>query len=192
VVLFTAEEFKDWEGIPGTRYDALIARIAIAVSAAVDRYCRRTIEGADYTEEIDGSGSTEISITHPPLRAVSSVAVTELRDFADATPLTSDQFVFESHGVIRLMGQVFPRGRRNIQISYSGGFLTVPEDLKQAALMWAGALFVRRRQGGLSSSTSGPLTLTFQAHQQVPLEVQAMLNPYRLVPRFGGRNVVAV
>lgn len=203
MVLFTAAEFKEWEGVPGTRYDASITRIAAAVTEMVNRYCSRKIEAADYVEEIDGSGTTEIAISNPPLRAVSSVIVTQLRNFSTTTPLAASQYVTESHGVIRMLptvqlsqilslnAPIFPVGVQNIQVSYSGGFATVPEDLKQGALMWAGALFVRRRQGGLLSSTVGPQSLTFQPGQ-VPVEVRSILDSYRLVPLSSGRTVVAV
>ena len=195
MVLFTLDEFKQAEGIAGTRFDALVTALGVRVSRMVDRFCNRIIEGATYTEELDGSGTKELLLANPPNRAVTSVKLTTARDFASVSSLTATEYVFDDAGVLTILPTavistiavfntpIFPRGTRNIEVQSDGGFATVPEDITHAAIMWGSYLMIRRRQVGITASTLGGQTLAFQA-DQVPREVKSILWGYRLQPKL--------
>lgn len=190
MALFTAADFKEHEGISGTAHDALIANLALRATAAINRYCRRTFEGATYTEELDGTGLDIILVKEPPVRTVTTLKVSTDRDFSNITAVDASTYVFDDSGTITLLPTaslgifatttpVFWKGVRNIQVVYEGGFATVPVDVEQAAILLASAWFNRRRMGGIQSSTTGAVTLSFQASTW-PSEVRALLAGYRL------------
>jgi hypothetical protein len=80
---------------------------------------------------------------------------------------------------ILLRGFLFNRGVQNVQLSYTAGYLSVPLDLRQAALE-AFALAYRQRThiGEKSSSMGGQVTLAFDMSDLPPRSL-TVFNQYR-------------
>lgn len=198
MTLFTTAEFKEAEGISGAGHDVYIGKLATRVTAFINSYCRRIFEAASYTEEIDGSGFNTILVVNPPVRALTSVKISAARDWAGVSAVDSSDVVFDDAGIVTLLPTVsisqafratpvFPKATRNIQIVYDGGFVTVPEDVTQGAIMLASAWFIRRRHGGILSFTSGGQNITYQ-QKRIPVEVAAIIDQYKLFPMFVGHD----
>ncbi len=80
---------------------------------------------------------------------------------------------------------VFPLGVQNVRVVYRGGFTTVPEDLKEAAILWCSAIFAKRRKVGVLSTSIGAYSVTFgqaSVMSAMPPEVRLVLDRYRRPP----------
>jgi hypothetical protein len=121
-------------GISGSTSDAQIDLIVASVDAAIKKYLGRQIETAAITGEYyDGNGIDDfIVLSDYPVTAVASVAI-------DGTTLSSGSYAFDS-----ATGRLFykpggssygawPAGRRNILVTFTAGYASVPGDLALAA-----------------------------------------------------------
>ncbi len=201
MTLVTISEVKTGEGITGSTHDTVLTALVSAVTALFENVCRRTFASTVYTDvEYDGTGTDKLILANPPITDISSIKIASNRNFGAATALASSRYVFDDAGVVTLVpasgatsiilggdGGIFPKGHRVVQISYTGGFATIPADLKQAAILMCSTWMNRRRRGGVLSTTVGSETVTFQ-QREIPIEVMAILSRYRLYPLLCGRS----
>jgi hypothetical protein len=131
-----AEVTAAWPGFD-TLDDGEKAALISAASAAIERYCRRTFEEDEVTERFDGNGRPRVWLSRRPVASVASVV-------ANGETLTAEDYSFnpETGELFRGDGRTeprhvmgFPRGTRNITVTYTGGYATVPEDVKRATLV---------------------------------------------------------
>ncbi|MCC6670401.1 MAG: hypothetical protein IT458_05025 [Planctomycetes bacterium] len=197
MVLASLSELKEHEGISGSALDAFFTSLLARVSAMVDRYCNRTIEApvGDVTEYYDGSGCPDLFVLRYPIVSVTSVHVDAARAWGAATLIASSSYATDAAGRIRLLPSasvpdlgvrgVFPEGVQNVRVVYVGGYTTVPEDLKEAAILWCSAIFAKRRKLGVLSTSIGAYSVTYgQASVTAPMpaEVRMVLDRYRRPP----------
>lgn len=112
-----------------------IARMITAVSALAEGYCRRPLSiQAGRVEYHDGGDWCELFLQATPVISIESIYVNgyEITDYVLDT---------ETGRVRRGTGQGspnfapwFPVGANNIVVTYTGGYLTIPEDIKQAVI----------------------------------------------------------
>lgn len=157
MALTTVQNCKAFRNIPADNqeHDDELARLILAVQQWLERECERQFEQATVTEYYNGAGPSAcgrapsapgvttwrdtLTVARPPINTITNIWDDPLRVYP--TPLASSLYVIEdaTAGVIRLDGLTFQQGLRNIKITYSGGFATIPTDLEQAAieLVWA-------------------------------------------------------
>jgi hypothetical protein len=109
------------------------ARLIAAASALAESYCRRPLSiQVDRIEKHDGGAWPEIFLLCTPIVSIDSIVVNgyEITDFVYDT---------ETGRVRRGTGQGspnfapwYPEGAGNIVATYTGGYLTIPDDIKQA------------------------------------------------------------
>lgn len=114
-----------------TRTDA--ARLITAASALAESYCRRPLSiQVGRVERHDGGAWPELFLACTPIVSIESI-------FVDGYEIT--EFVHDAGTgrVRRGTGQGspnfapwFPEGAGNVVVTYTGGYLTIPEDIKQA------------------------------------------------------------
>jgi hypothetical protein len=196
--LFTKEEFKGHHGTPAavTIWDGWIAQIlAPSVTALVDRFCQRTFAQAAHIEFHDGTGTTCVSVKHPPIEPTTPAPILNVdpdRAFLAATEVAASKYVIRNGRRLQLLPQstvaarlfvdstVFPRGVQNVKITYTGGFATIPIEVKLAALEWAVVIFNRRRAAGLATFSVGSGgTVTLKA-DPLPKDTKKLLASYRI------------
>lgn len=131
--LTTRSEVKDAEGIDAgvTTWDAEIDLLILSVTQRIRRYARFPIESEAFSEKHSGMGWSEILLNASPVLSITSVVE------SGATLAASD---YEAVGrkLIRLSaGYPTPwvRGERNITVSYTAGFSSVPSDIQRAAVL---------------------------------------------------------
>lgn len=142
MTLTTVPACKAFRGIPGDNqeHDAELARLIPAVQAFLERECERVFEQATVTEYFNGDDWRDrLIVARPPLISITNLWDDPARAYT--TPLAATSYVIDSAeaGIIRLDGVTFSKGLRNIKLTYSGGFATIPKDLEEAAieLVWA-------------------------------------------------------
>jgi hypothetical protein len=117
-------------GVSFTTTEAvLVGELIDAAQGHMERIAARTLETASRTETFDAPDSPFIWLENTPVTAVGSVTV-------DGTTLTvTNDFLFTAAGRVTRVSRGIPRhwATRKVQtvvVAYTGGFVTVPEDLK--------------------------------------------------------------
>ena len=111
-------------------YSGDLQALLTAVSQQIQSYISRKIPSQSYTITVDGPGGNSIVLKNTPVTAVASVSV-DGQSIPAAISATDFGFVFSPRQV-KLRGYDFCRGVLNVTIAYTGGFTTIPADLRQA------------------------------------------------------------
>lgn len=134
MALTTTATVKTYAGISGSGADAQIDVIVSAVDRSMKEYLGRQIESASVTAEIhDGNGLDDsLILLEWPVTSVSSVSID------GAALAASDHEIDGANGILHYKpgGTGFapwPKGRRNISVTYTAGYASVPADLALAA-----------------------------------------------------------
>src|SRR5688572_18260186 len=122
-------------GTENQEHDAELERIISAVQAFLEEECGRVFDAGEVTEYFDGDQWSEsLLVARPPINSIVNLWDDPARAYTTAIPLASYEIKDAKAGIIRLLDGIrFSYGRRNIKLTYNGGFQTMPLDLQQAA-----------------------------------------------------------
>jgi len=169
-------------------------RVAAGVSAAIERFINTHVEAKRVTEFHSGSGdSGQLFVNHFPIIAISAMWDDPDRVFGDTTLFATEDFTFDpSAGWVELIttsrstlipsdSARFSRGVRNIRITLTAGYSTIPDDIRQAALDWSGHLYkqVDKNSFGVNSIERADVAQGIRDLGIMPAGVKELLNPYR-------------
>ena len=142
--LITLDEYKIASKINGFGDDSRISNLITAVSALVKTYCNNTIVdyySANKTETFSiDFASSSVQLTESPVNSIvtvkertgiSSAYVTLVADTDYYLDTVTDS-VFRSDSSTRYKN--FPRGPGAVEVVYTAGWETCPEDLKLAVI----------------------------------------------------------
>jgi len=174
-------DLKAWLPNQGNNDDATLQSLITNGSLQVLQYLNRphilaSVLGT-INEAHDGNDSDRLLPHYFPVISVNSVTV-DGNPIAQAGAPWLSGFLWDGRRIL-LRGFTFNRGVQNVQIVYTAGYLTVPLDLKQAAIE-AFALAYRQRThiGERSNSMSGQVTLAFDM-SEVPPRALCVFNQYK-------------
>jgi hypothetical protein len=150
--LTTLNHIKTYLGIDTsvTTYDAKLTQMMILASNAVHNYCDRTsFLSANYTERYDGNGiglnGGYVSLRNVPVTALTSVTLDPGTSYSDT--YAGSLFTYDSNKGFLFWNRdsnqrrAFPMGFRNVEVVYTAGYSSVPEDLDLATAIVASALY---------------------------------------------------
>mgnify|MGYP001551396013 CR=1 FL=1 len=172
------EDVKAWLGLQSSTDDLLLNRLIAAASRFVELWLSRTIAPTDYDEAWDGNGGIRAPFPNTPVTAVAALAIDGVAIQPAAGP-TDPGYRFDE-SLLMLQGHRFHRGFRNVRVSYTAGFATVPADIAQACIEIAGLRYRERDRIGQSSKSLQGEVVSF-IQKDIPDPVRAMLAPYRKV-----------
>lgn len=159
MALITTAEYKAAAGYTGSGYDSRIAIAIGVVERFVRAYCGRDraagFEEATWTEYLDGDGGETIKLREWPVSSITSVKFRESATAFGTAEASSSYYVdpsTDNRGLVFRAGGLgsweveartacWPKGRRNIEVVYTGGYSTVPDDLKNACYELVSAWF---------------------------------------------------
>jgi len=206
-MLFSVQDYKTRFRIRGTAQDDQIDVLRRSISAMCEAHCNREFEysGNEETEYLDGDGTPIISVRKPPIAAISALYIDPGRAFGTDSLVPAANYEIlaggrkSDQGLIRLLDApqwmptsgstwegYFPDVPRSVKVVYSGGFTSIPLDLKEAAMRWAFSL--SGREPGVTSLTIGSYSVSYAQGSKdsaVPPDIRAMLSPY---VRIGSRR----
>jgi hypothetical protein len=157
----------------------------------------RPLLSATYTEAYDGTGTNRLTLRNFPVTAITSLTV-ETRPVNPAPNPLSVGYLFDEFGVYLSggdsmqvvtpqspnvwAGSYFPRHSQNVQITYTAGYATVPDDINQACIELVAFKFQQRNHVGVvtRSLNAGGESVSYQ-QGFIPPEVQGILQVYRKV-----------
>jgi hypothetical protein len=136
--LVTLAEYKNYTGITSTNLDTEVKALIPKISAFVKSYCDRTFVDHfdDCKTEVFTGGNPYFLVKEFPINSVDSVewsqdfgkTYTTLVEFTDYT------VDLEYDRIAVINKTEFPKYTNGYRVSYTGGYESLPEDLKLAVL----------------------------------------------------------
>ena len=114
-----------------------INRLINSVSALAERYCRRTFaREVDRVEKHDGGDWLEIFLRLTPIVSIKTVTVDGLEmDSSDYTYDAATGRLRRGNGYVHPeFENWFPAGMNNVVVTYTGGYTTIPDEIKEACV----------------------------------------------------------
>jgi hypothetical protein len=175
--LLTWAEFCAYEGSDptDTTDQARVEKLISSATATIERYCNRFFESASRT--VVDLWRSSISFNAIPITAA-QVFVDAEGVFGDETEVTKGFWLDKPCGILSWFQLYDPWVQ--VKVVYTGGFSTIPEDLKEAVfktVKWDKAR-IFSGQVGIRSQVSGEITTNFDT--ALPYEVRQTLDLYRL------------
>jgi hypothetical protein len=133
--LTSAAKIKAWRSPPLTTDadDGRIARVITAASVFLLNELQRALVSTAYQDVVDGDGSHSLVLDQWPVTSVTSLVVDGVTTIPAATSADrsnaaySGYLLYPKTGKLELRGFRFSRGRQNVAVSYTAGFLVSGE-----------------------------------------------------------------
>ncbi len=181
--LVSLAEAKTFLKISASSEDSVIEDFINRASIWANDYTGRRLKSRSNSDVYDGDGSDLLLLRDYPL-----VSIVDLRiddgSYEGAPPqTTSEDYTLNlPSGLIKLKnGVLFVKGFQNVDITYTAGYTTAPETVKEAVLLYVGHLYRRQyadQKFGVQSETVGDRTTTYGSDDIIP-KAKSLLNPYR-------------
>lgn len=175
--LVTVADLKELLSIAHAEDDELLARLVSAASEYFERQVGRRILSAEYVEIRDGDGGRSIVPSNYPITAVTSLEVNG--EPIDESATWSDPGWYQDGDVVRLRGTWVTSGQGNVVLTYTAGYSTTPEDVRQAVLEMAALMYREKDRVGQQSRTGPDGSTVF--YYAPPARVVATIEAYRRV-----------
>jgi hypothetical protein len=159
--LTTLANVKQWAPIASTTTsdDTLISRLITACSNDFERATLRPdLLQDDYTEVHQGDGSARMTLFHWPINEITTLTIGGTTVAASPDKIQPGYYVDEDIDPERVyqlyvIGQCFTDGAV-VQIDYSAGYETAPEDIEQAVIDWVVYRYKGRPNAGAARRRS--------------------------------------
>lgn len=198
MALITAAEAKLAIALTGTTEDTKLETTITRVGRIFATHCgyppasaggNPTMETTSYVRYYDGPTAGYdgriLRLDIWPVTAITSIYDDPLRDYDSTTLLASTDYAIDDgdKGLVRLKNSAahgyWQRAQRGIKVTFTAGFVTVPDALKQAAMMMTKHLWDLKGTQGKSSVPSGQSSSQLRA-ETMPDVVSEILVGYRL------------
>lgn len=193
----TLDLLRAYSGVPASGEDVYLQALLNAAAEAVDSYCNTRFVSTSVTaEQHDGDGGRWLKLRHRPVLSVTSVTI----DGATIDSSTYEVNLEEGYLIIPEIDETnrdprvwrsgstpgWPRGARNIAVTYSYGYSgDIPPDVVAATSMIAAALYQENQRRGIQSEQAGPYSATYLQQAGLPSGARMLLDRYRQ-PELGG------
>jgi hypothetical protein len=169
------EDYRDKKGNEPSDIDVIIDLIN-SISTFFENYCGRKFTAANYTEYHDG-GVQEIFPYRYPIISVSSIHVDSDWEWGSSTLVASGGYITIDDLSI-YSSSTFSSGRKAIKLVYRAGYETIPNDLKQAAILETSRLYGLRKDIEKTSVTISDGNVTFIVQDFLP-QTKKILEYYK-------------
>lgn len=191
VDLVTAEEAEAHFNAAGMECpdDETLAWLITTGSSAISNYLNRELVSQEFTETYDGKGGVRLFLPNTPITAVSSLKIDDVAIPASANTSSRGYVIAGSN--IGLRGYMFTRGIMNVEITYTGGYVTIPPVIKSASLEAIRAVRqMLERETGVTSLSAGGHSMSFASPESIiagcmTSHVTAMLRGFERVTPAG-------
>lgn len=162
--------------ITGTTEDAMMGTMITQLSEYILEWLSRPVAAAAYIEYSDGNYRNKIPLKNSPINSVSAVKVDGLAIPQSTSPLMAGWFL--SGQIIYLRGYDTGNGFQNVEVSYNGGFATVPPAIAGACIELVCLRYKELDRIGISSKSIGPEVTSFVT-RDMPDSTKSALLQYR-------------
>lgn len=135
--MITLAEFKSFANIKATTVDTQLTEIVSSAISYFQEACNRIFSSTNYTEYYTGNGRAWLYLKNYPITAVSKI---EYYNGYSWVEMDKTGLVMDNNKIFFPQQILFPYGV-NLKITYTAGYTTVPESLKNACLERAKYLY---------------------------------------------------
>jgi len=183
-MIASLSELKAFLGITVSTSDDLLTSLLAAADTQIENLCRRKFEQETHIEVLDGQGDDSIFLRNYPIDFPEYGTDSWVKiGRTTKTLLDSSSFDFsEKTGEVNLISGSFPKGIRNVEVKYLGGYSAedMPADLKQATIELAASLWRSKDNAGKASESVGDYSVSWDG-SPVPASVQKIISLYQNV-----------
>lgn len=184
----TLADVKAWLNIPTivTQDDALLSSYITRASDFLQQWLSRDIVTTLYTADTyNGNGNGSISVKNWPIQSIASIVIYGA-DMVTTTTYTKagTDFLFDDQAIYLTNGNKFTKGVKNVYITYTAGYATVPFILQQATIEFVAHKYKERDRIGLASKGLAGETTAFIT-ADMPATVRTALTQFRNVVPLG-------
>lgn len=171
-MLIDLTTLKKYMQIADTDRDDVLNLYIPAVSAAIEDYCNRKFNQANYDELVDGTGLNFMDDLQYPITTFTSLTIDD--EVIDA----GDYKVYLNEGVVK-MNFIIRAGNQNVRRVYTAGYATIPEQIQLATYITLSSVFEKsNRFSVVSEGGNGITTKTFLAGD-IPDYAKTLLKNYK-------------
>ena len=163
----------------GSNIDDYINSIINRVSTAFETFCHRQFNEDTYTEYFDGGGSW-LFPNNSPVTVITSINEDSDWVWDTDTLLTSTDYRIADGGTSIYYDGILEKGPQSIQVIYTGGSSTLPEDIKQAATIETAKIVKHRNDFDFISQNRDDGTITLISGDWMPQTLKTLYG-YRKV-----------
>lgn len=180
VDLTTLADVKAYDSsISGVSSDPLLERLITAASMFAATYCGRAFHSATYEEVYEGTGTYRLLLRNSPVTAVSAVSVNG-HAWTLTTLGTQPGYQFDKDGLYATGCYAFPRAVRNVIVSYTAGYTTIPFDLAQAVIELVVLKYRRRDKLDIQARMIAQETISYNSNDMTK-STKAVFDKYVMV-----------
>lgn len=185
--LTTLDRVKTELGLTTTTVDDLLQSLITASSRQIMTQCARRFKQSTITKRFNGDATYGIALPNGPVTDVASVYIDGNLIPESGGPGDVGWTLMNDR--VELLGYVFTVGVANVEITYTCGWATVPEDIERAAIELTTWAYQNRNHIGIQQRTvNGADSIQFRPDQW-PYSVQMTVAAYRTtmgIAPFGG------
>jgi hypothetical protein len=173
---------KSFQGITGTKPedDTLIEDLINRYTTMFESYCDRKFKLDTYTEYYDGTGTQDLFTDSFPISAVVSLYDDAGWEWDSDTLVDSADYRIADENRITMKSGWFPAYNQSVKVTYSAGYETIPDDLKQVCIVEVARAFKNRKQMDTISTTMPDGTINYTTLEFLP-QTRRILDKYRRV-----------
>lgn len=189
----TKDQFKENFGIKGTDDDSLITRLLAVADSLIYPLLGRPVGSLvapySFTQIRDGTGNDRMVLSFYPIVSITSVICTYYGLYGLGQPqqqvIPSTNIMFgsdanqDSRVLYLLGGYYFVKGRKNITVTGTSGYTSMPDALVQVELEIAGKAYYERKRLGETSKQLGGETVSGFWTKGMLESTKQTLQPYR-------------
>jgi len=141
--------------------DALLQSLVTGASEFIRQYASRDLIATTYTNEVyHGNGGTFMMLRNWPIQSVTSVSAYDCSNSL-VWSYSGSSFNFDDRSIYLTTGDVFTKGRANIQVTYQAGYATVPYGLQRACVEMVAHRYREKDRVGMASKGLAGETTAF-------------------------------
>lgn len=184
MALCTLTDVREYLGITGVDATAnsVMTRLCDVVTTLFDTYCNRTLLETEHTEYYSCYGTNYIVLRNYPVTLITSVS-DDTNYVWDVDTIIDSDYYFLDNTILRLKNLYFANYPQSVQVIYTAGYTTetLPEDLKQAAILEVAHLYKKSSEGvSVVSRSTGESSITYNITNLQPT-TKLVLDLYRSV-----------
>jgi len=154
-------------------------RLINAASARANTITKRKLASREYTDLIlDGNGADMLLLPQWPVTVITEIRIDSARDFGDDTVLDSDEYGSYGDGRVFILGYL-PSARRCVMVTYTAGYVTVPDDLQDAVIEAIAYTWKRTKSRSIGTRSTTADGVTTQYEIDIPIPAMRVFETYR-------------
>lgn len=166
--LCSLTDVKLFMGVTGANSDMddLLSELINRFSVLFETHISRNILSRSYTETHDGGDFYMLFTAQYPIISVESIHDSSDWSWTDSTLIDSDEYMVTSGGrfnVVVLKSTTFTDYLENVQIIYTAGYATVPEDIQQCIIEEVARSYKNKEEVGVTSKSLSDGSVSYSA-----------------------------